>query len=173
MKKSEQGVTEDRYAIIPRTLIFVLRKDGSVHGEKVLLIKGAPAKRLWANRYNVIGGHIERGEDALSAARRELNEETGLESVSLRLVGTVLIDVSEQRGIGLFVFRGEYAGGELIESPEGQLEWVPVNRISEYPLVEDLKTLLPRILRMQPGDQPFSALYDYDEQEQMRINFGE
>ncbi len=172
MKKSEQGVTEDRYAIIPRTLIFVFRKYGSAPGEAVLLIKGAPAKRLWANRYNGIGGHIERGEDALSAARRELNEETGLKSVSLRLVGTVLIDVSDQRGIGLFVFRGEYGGGELIESPEGELEWVPVDRIGEYPLVEDLKTLLPRILRTQPGDPPFSALYDYDAQEQMRIRFG-
>ncbi len=172
MKKSEQGVTSDRYAIIPRTLIFVFRKEAGSPGGSVLLIKGAPTKRLWANRYNGIGGHIERGEDALSAARRELKEETGLESVSLRLVGTVLIDASDQRGIGLFVFRGEYASGELIESPEGELEWVPVDRIGEYPLVEDLKTLLPRILRMPPNDPPFCALYDYDEQEQMRIQFG-
>ncbi len=173
MKRSEQGVTTDRYAIIPRTLIFVLRKDGSAPGEAVLLIKGAPTKRLWANRYNGIGGHIERGEDALSAARRELNEETGLNSVSLRLVGTVLIDASDQRGIGLFVFQGEYGSGELIESPEGELEWVPVERIAEYPLVVDLQTILPRILRMQPGAPPFSALYDYDEQDMMRIHFGE
>jgi 8-oxo-dGTP diphosphatase len=165
MKKSEQGVTSDRYAIIPRTLIFVTREN------MVLLIKGAPTKRLWANRYNGIGGHIEHGEDALSAAKRELNEETGLESVDLRLVGTVLIDISAERGIGLYVFRGEYAGGALVASHEGQLEWVPVDRLEEYALVEDLKTLLPRILRMQPCDSPFSALYDYDEHETMRIHF--
>ncbi|RPJ51017.1 MAG: NUDIX domain-containing protein [Chloroflexi bacterium] len=165
MKKSEQGVTSDRYAIIPRTLIFVTR------GNSVLLLKGAPAKRLWANLYNGIGGHIERGEDALTAAYRELKEETGLNRVDLRLVGTVLIDVSAERGIGLFVFRGEFAGEELIESHEGQLEWIPADLLEDYPLVEDLKTLLPRILRLQPGDPPFSALYDYDEQEKMRIHF--
>jgi 8-oxo-dGTP diphosphatase len=165
MKKSEQGVTADRYAIIPRTLIFITR------GNTVLLIKGAPTKRLWANRYNGIGGHIERGEDALSAARRELHEETGLKSVDLRLVGTVLIDASAERGIGLYVFRGEYASGQLVESTEGVLDWVSVEQLDEYPLVEDLKTLLPRILRMQPDDPPFSALYDYDEQEKMRIHF--
>lgn len=166
MPKSDQGVTADRYTIIPRTLIFLVR------GDAVLLIKGAPTKRLWANRYNGIGGHIERGEDALTAARRELREETGLESADLRLVGSVLIDASDQRGIGLFVFRGEYGGGDLIESAEGQLEWVPVGRLDEYPLVEDLKTILPRILDMEPGDAPFSALYEYDRQDQMQIRFG-
>lgn len=166
MPKTEQGVTADRYTIIPRTLIFVTR------GEEVLLIKGAATKRLWANKYNGIGGHIERSEDALSAAKRELKEETGLSSVDLRLVGTVIIDASDQRGIGLFVFRGEYQGGEWFASPEGVLEWLPTAQLSAYPLVEDLQTILPRILRMQPGDAPFSALYDYDEQDRMRIHFG-
>ncbi len=173
MKKSEQGVTADRYTIIPRSLIFVFRRAATGGSLEVLLIKGAPSKRLWANQYNGIGGHIERGEDALSAARRELNEETGLSSVDLRLVGTVLIDADDRRGIGLFVFRGEYQGGTLIESTEGQLEWAPVDRLQDLPLVPDLKALLPRILRMQPGDPPFSALYDYDEQEQMHIHFAE
>ena len=72
MPASDQGIRRDRYMLIPRTLIFLRR------GESVLLIRGAPNKPLWANKYNGVGGHIERGEDALSAARRELREETGL-----------------------------------------------------------------------------------------------
>jgi len=167
MPKSEQGVTFDRYAIIPRTLIFITREGPS--GLEVLLIKGAPTKRLWANRYNGVGGHVERGEDVLSAARRELNEETGLHSAELRLVGTVVVDAGEQRGIGLFVFRGAYEGGSLIESPEGCLEWVPASRLAEYPLVEDLQVLLPHILSLAPGAPPFSALYDYDGDDRLRV----
>ncbi len=166
MPKSEQGVTDERYTIIPRTLIFITR------GDQVLLIKGAPTKRLWANRYNGIGGHIERGEDALSAAQRELREETGLECNNLRLIGTVLIDASEQRGIGLFVFRGEYSGGTLVASSEGQLEWLPAAHLADYPLVEDLYTLLPRVLSIQPGEAPFAARYYYDSFDQMQIVFG-
>ena len=166
MPKSEQGVTPDRYMLIPRTLIFITK------GADVLLIKGAPTKRLWANRYNGIGGHIERGEDALSAARRELREETGLAGVDLRLVGSVIIDAGERAGITLFVFRGEYRGGDLIASPEGQLEWLPAQELGNYPLVEDLYTLLPRVLNAAAQDAPFCALYFYDERDQMQIQFG-
>jgi 8-oxo-dGTP diphosphatase len=167
MPKSDQGVLVDRYTIIPRTLIFVTRP-GSV-----LLIKGAPTKRLWANQYNGLGGHIERGEDALSAARREFFEETGLNRVDLRLVGTVMIDASVGRGIGLFVYRGEFQGGDLVESGEGAIEWVEVEHLAEYQLVEDLKILLPHVLNLPPSAPPFSALYDYDDQEHLRIHFGE
>lgn len=166
MPKSEQGINDDRYTIIPRTLVFLTR------GDAVLLIKGAPHKRLWANRYNGIGGHIECGEDALSSARRELIEETGLAANLLYLVGTVMIHVGEQRGIGLFVYRGEYVGGQLYESPEGSLEWVSLSQISQLNLVEDLRILLPRVLTMKKGEPPFSALYEYGENDQLHIRFG-
>ena len=65
MLQSDQGITNDRYTIIPRTAIFLRR------GDLVLLLKGAPTKRLWANKYNGLGGHVESGEDLLSAAKRE------------------------------------------------------------------------------------------------------
>jgi 8-oxo-dGTP diphosphatase len=167
MPKSEQGVTNDRYSIIPRVLIFITRT-GSV-----LLIKGAPTKRLWANRYNGIGGHVEAGEDALSAARRELAEETGLQAANLRQVGTIFIDAGQPVGILLLVYRGEYAGGELVASQEGRLEWVPAARLDEYPLVDDLRLLLPRVLSMQSGAAPFAARSFYDEKDRQQLVFNE
>jgi 8-oxo-dGTP diphosphatase len=165
MPASDQGVSRDRYLLIPRTLIFITR------GESVLLLKGAPSKRIWANRYNGLGGHIEQGEDVLSAARRELREETGLEADQLWLAGTLHVDPGGKIGIGIYVIKGSCSQGQPQPSPEGELEWVPFQEIQKLDLVEDLPVLLPRVLAQRSSDPPFSARSHYNQQDQLIVEF--
>lgn len=171
MPKIDQGIEvslkRQRYTVIPRTLVFITR------GDAVLLLRGSPQKRIWANKYNGIGGHIERTEDVYAAAQREILEETGLQVDNLRLVGLINIDGDQLTGVMLFVFVAESRSGEPRPSAEGTLEWIDIKRITQVDLVEDLPTILPRAIHHPIAAQPFFAHYRYDQTDRLIIDFAE
>jgi 8-oxo-dGTP diphosphatase len=170
MGREDQGVAKSkhRYQVISRTLCFI------THGDEVLLLRGGPHKRLWAGRYNGVGGHIEAGEDVHTAALREIDEETGLAVHDLRLAGIVHADAGDPAvGILFFVFTAQAASNEIGFSPDGTLEWWPLDRLPISEMVEDLPVLLPKALAIQPGTEPFFASYRYDEYDRLVMSFAE
>lgn len=156
MPKSAQGIDQKRYQVVPRTLIFLFD-----HRKHVLLLKGSPRKRLWAGLYNGIGGHIEVGEDILEAAHRELFEETGITGINLQFCAQVMVDVSNEVGVAIFIFRGKVDTVDFEPSPEGSLSWVLLSNLTKLPLVEDLPILIPKIAAYQATSPIIVGKYAY------------
>jgi 8-oxo-dGTP diphosphatase len=165
MQINNQTLLPEKYAVIPRVLIFPMRVDG-----RVLLLQGFPFKKIWPNLWNGLGGHVERNETVLEAARRELKEESGLEAQSFTLVGQIQVDTGTNPGVSMFVFLAEGFSGEFKPSEEGELAWKTLDEALELPLVEDLYTLLPLLSNQEAKDHPFWGAYRYDKANQLVID---
>ena len=165
MPKEDQHADNLRYAVIPRVLIFVFRDN------EILLIKGADTKKIWAGKYNGIGGHVEKGESVLDAVKRELKEESGVSNCDLWLSTIVMMDVEKAKGVSLFVFKGIYQSGEIETSKEGEPKWVNISSAKALPIVEDLLVLIDQIQKQEKGDPVLFARSFYDGQMNLRIVF--
>lgn len=141
MSVQEQFQARGCYTVIPRTLVFLR------HAEAVLLLRGAPTKRLWAGRYNGLGGHLEPDESLLGGALREIEEEAGIPPAAVsNLQLRALINLSgTPHGVLLAVFVGWVTTTAVSESAEGTLAWLPVHDLHTIDLV-DGDQLLPRLL---------------------------
>ena len=158
MSGSQQITNTDRYKVVPRTLIFLFDDL-----RRVLLLKGAPGKKLWSGLLNGIGGHIEAGEDIYESASRELFEETGLSGIPLHYCGQIMVQAKKDLGVSLFLFRGHYSGEIPASSKEGNFSWIEIGTLENRSVVEDLPLLIPLIFRFKMGDPIIIGKYDYDQ----------
>ena len=167
MGAKDQGAdaTSGRWLVIPRSLCFI------THGSDILLLRRGEHKRIFPGRYNGVGGHIERDEDPLTSALREMREETGLELAHVRLRGLIHVDAGADNGIMVFVFTAEALSRDFIDCDEGTLEWVPRDRLDDLPLVEDLPALIPLIFDSPPDQPPFFAHSSYNELDEQLLVF--
>lgn len=121
------------------TLCYV-RRDG-----KTLMIhRIKKAGDMHAGKWNGLGGKLEPGETPEECAMREIREESGLEVTGLHLKGFLTFpQFSQGEDWYAFVFVATGSSGQLIDSPEGVLQWVDDDRLLELNLWEGDRIFLP------------------------------
>lgn len=84
-------------------------------------------KNPYKGLYNLVGGKIEVGEDGLSAAYRELEEETGITKNDIEL--THIMDFTYYLpSIKVEVFVGRINKDISVHGDENDLEWIEINQ---------------------------------------------
>ena len=94
--------------------------------------------------YAIPKGHVEKGEDRESAARREFTEETGIDisSIPLDFLCKVRTQIDEDTVKLVTVYRGEGAGDEKFKGANLADNGSPENIMGEYIRFEDAIQLI-------------------------------
>ena len=110
--------------------------------------------------WNGLGGKFEFGESPEDCAFREVKEESGLLVKKLNLKGFItfpLFDGVEDWYV--FLFTSDKFTGELIDSAEGNLEWIPIKDLTKINLWDGDKLFIPWLFE----EKFFSAKFIYED----------
>lgn len=118
--------------IINATLCY-LKQDN-----KTLMLHRVKKKNdFHQDKYNGLGGKFEPGETPEDCVKREILEESGLQIVDPKLCGIIMFPLFDGVADWLtFIYTAENFSGELIASPEGNLEWIADEKLKDLPLWE-------------------------------------
>ena len=130
---------------LPETVLCYLKREDCY----LLLFRNKKKNDVNEGKWLGVGGHIEKGESKDQAAIREIKEETGLDVHSLSCSGEVLF-VNDDYEEMMYVYEIEDFSGKLIECNEGELKWIPIKDIYEYPMWEGDKAFLPLLINKGP-----------------------
>jgi 8-oxo-dGTP diphosphatase len=138
------------YTPILATLGYVLSKDR----RSVLMVhRNARQDDMHLGKYNGLGGKLEPDEDIAAGMRRELREEAAIECFDMQLRGTLNWPGFGKRGEDwlVFLFLVTRFGGEPPpRNPEGDLEWVGLDRLETLPLWEGDRCFLKLVFDSDP-----------------------
>jgi 8-oxo-dGTP diphosphatase len=135
------------------TLCYVRRG-----GQTLMVHRIKKANDIHAGKWNGLGGKLEAGETPEDCAVREIREESGLLATCLVYKGLLTFpNFAHNEDWYAFVFVVDEFSGDLIESPEGRLQWVDDAQVMQLNLWEGDRIFLPWLDR--PGI--FSARFTY------------
>lgn len=123
------------YTPIVATLGYVLSPDG---GNVLMVHRNARADDQHLGKYNGLGGKLEPLEDIAAGMRREIQEEAGIECLSMQLRGTLNWPGFGKQGedwLGFVFLVTAFEGEPPPANDEGTLEWVPLSTLMDLPKI--------------------------------------
>jgi 8-oxo-dGTP diphosphatase len=122
-----------------------------IDANRVLMIRRSLEKNYLPGYIQPIGGKVDLNEDPLTAAKRELKEEAGIEVANLKLKAIVTEIKTKKDSLystnwQIFHFVGEYKGESIIGNEEGELIWIDKKELKNEKLADSIMLLLDKLL---------------------------
>ena len=135
------------------TLCYI-QKDGKT----LMLYRNKKENDYHEGKWNGLGGKFEPGESPEECAVREIEEESGLIVKNIKMKGFITFPMFDgKEDWYVFAFVIDEFEGELIDSPEGQLEWIPNDKLKELNLWDGDQIFIPWLFQ----EEFFSAKFNY------------
>jgi 8-oxo-dGTP diphosphatase len=139
------------------TLCYVMDKKNN----KTLMIHRVKKKDDYhQGKWNGLGGKFDKGESPEDCAIREVYEESGLKIKNPRMHGFITFPNFD--GVYdwyVFIFTSDEFEGNIIDSKEGNLEWIPNNKLMDLNLWDGDKIFMEWLFQ----EKFFSAKFNYHE----------
>lgn len=129
-------------------------------GEYLMLHRVKKKADINKDKWIGVGGKFEEGESPDECLCREVLEETGLTLTGFRFRGVVTFlcnDSASDQFMYLFTATG-WTGELNMDCKEGELEWVPKEKVPQLPVWEGDKIFLRLLAQDAP---PFLLTLDY------------
>lgn len=132
------------------------------NGTTLMLHRIKKENDMHEGKWNGLGGKFEPGETPEECVIREVREESGLEIKNPKMEGFITFPAFDNiEDWYVFVFTVNEFSGELIDSPEGVLEWIPDSELFNLNLWEG-DTIF---MKWFGSGKVFSAKFEYDKGE--------
>lgn len=129
-------------------------------GERTLMLHRIKKKNdVHEGKWNGLGGKFEPGETPEECAIREIKEESGLLMKNPRMHGLITFPMFDgKKDWYVFLFTASKFEGELIDSQEGKLGWIPNEKLLNLNLWEGDRIFIPWLFQ----EKFFSAKFIYE-----------
>jgi 8-oxo-dGTP pyrophosphatase MutT (NUDIX family) len=146
----------DRFVVVPASYVFLLRP--GEQGDEVLLQLRRHTGYMDGHWAAAAAGHVERGETAYDAARREAREEIGVDELDLEFVTSMQrtqhADPIDER-VDFFFTARSWVGEPTVLEPgkSAGIEWFPLSRLPDPVVPHELAVLT----RLGVGVAPYTT----------------
>ena len=130
---------------IPETVLAYIQKDNCF----LMLYRNKKKVDINKGKWLGVGGHLEKGETKDDALRREVKEETGFLVHRYEYKGKIYFNYDGYSEI-MHLYLITEVEGEMTECNEGELHYIPIERLNELDMWEGDKIFIPYLLEDKP-----------------------